>query len=763
MPVTPTYPGVYIEEIPSGVRTIAGVSTSVTAFLGTARRGPIHDAVRILNFGDFERRFGGLQADSELGYAVRQFFQNGGGEAWVVRVVGAATTASLALNDGSARATLEVTALDEGSAGNEIQVRVDHGTDVPGSTFNLQVSYVTADGASTVERYPGLSMNSRDPRYVESVVNGASTLVKVRRNDLPGAVASAAGTSTSGVLSGDVKALIGPTANQFRVSANGLPPVTVVLAPADANGADLAAQLGSLATAIRDKVRAAGGNEDAYKQFTVTVQGGNRLELRSGVTGETASVRVYPGERSDLSAALELGSLNGGEERDGTATVRPAQVPAAGRVTGGVIADADLAKAPLPASHRLAVALDGGRAVEVSLGTAAAAGADTAAKTADVAARLQAAVRAAAPGDPAFAGFTATVSGDGRLVLSSGSRGAGSSVQVTAATAQDAAKNLKLIDEAVSAAGVNVTLGGGGESPITAENAFAAYSGSRAQRTGIYALEAVDIFNLMVLPGVTDGGIVAEAAAYCRERRAFLIVDAPRGAATPDAMATLAKGPQLPKTDRAAVYFPWIRIADPLNGGKPRLAPPSGTIAGLFARTDGTRGIWKAPAGTEATLSGVQGVDYVLTDAENGVLNPQGVNAIRLLPGFGPVAWGARTLRGADQLADEWKYVPVRRLALYIEESLYRGTQWAVFEPNDEPLWSQIRLNIGAFMHNLFRQGAFQGKTPAQAYLVKCDAETTTQNDINLGVVNILVGFAPLKPAEFVIIRLQQKAGQVTA
>ena len=116
-----------------------------------------------------------------------------------------------------------------------------------------------------------------------------------------------------------------------------------------------------------------------------------------------------------------------------------------------------------------------------------------------------------------------------------------------------------------------------------------------------------------------------------------------------------------------------------------------------------------------------------------------------------------------DALASEWKYIPVRRLALHIENSLLRGLQWVVFEPNDEPLWSQIRLNIGAFMQNLFRQGAFQGKTPREAYFVKCDSETTTQNDINAGIVNIIVGFAPLKPAEFVIVKLQQMAGQVQA
>jgi phage tail sheath protein FI len=157
----------------------------------------------------------------------------------------------------------------------------------------------------------------------------------------------------------------------------------------------------------------------------------------------------------------------------------------------------------------------------------------------------------------------------------------------------------------------------------------------------------------------------------------------------------------------------------------------------------------------------VQSLAVPMTDGENGSLNPLGVNCLRTFPVYGAVSWGARTLRGADQMASEYKYVPVRRLALYIEESLYRGTQWVVFEPNDEPLWAQIRLNLGAFMNGLFRQGAFQGSSPREAYLVKCDRETTTQDDINRGVVNILVGFAPLKPAEFVVISIQQLAGQI--
>ena len=215
------------------------------------------------------------------------------------------------------------------------------------------------------------------------------------------------------------------------------------------------------------------------------------------------------------------------------------------------------------------------------------------------------------------------------------------------------------------------------------------------------------------------------------------------------------------RSRNAALFFPRLRIPDPLLNNQVGEFAPCGAVAGVFARTDAARGIWKAPAGLDASLNGVPQLRSVLTDAENGQLNQLGINCLRSFPAAGRVVWGARTLRGADQLADEYKYIPVRRTALYIEESLYRGLQWVVFEPNDEPLWAQIRLNVGAFMHTMFRQGAFQGASPRDAYFVKCDSEVTTQDDINRGVVNVLVGFAPLKPAEFVIISIQQMAGQI--
>jgi phage tail sheath protein FI len=282
---------------------------------------------------------------------------------------------------------------------------------------------------------------------------------------------------------------------------------------------------------------------------------------------------------------------------------------------------------------------------------------------------------------------------------------------------------------------------------------------------GLRALNDVDLFNILSIPDTFDLPesegltVIQSGIELCEKRRAFYIVDPP-SSQTLTGIAAWASGIQ---HRNAATYFPGVLIADPRNGLPPRPMAPSGTLAGVYARTDNERGIWKAPAGMAATLQGLAGLPVVMNDTENASLNPRGVNALRVFPPHGPVAWGARTLKGADAHADEYRYVPVRRLALFLEESILRGTQWASIEPNDEPLWAQIRLNVGAFMQHLFRQGAFQGTTPRDAYLVRCDATTTTQADVDNGVVNIMVGFAPLKPAQFVVIELQQTAGQVPA
>jgi phage tail sheath protein FI len=534
MPVPLTFPGVYIEEIPSGVRTITGVATSITAFVGSAPRGLTDEPVTINSFADYERQFGGLASESTMSFAMRDFYLNGGGQAIIVRLAngGARATIALPATGSPASPDLMLESASVGEWGNSLSALVDHDTRDPADVrlFNLtllETDPVTKTVGNT-EKHLNVSVDPLNPRYLPRVLAQNSSLVRVR---------------------------------------------------------------------------ASGGDDDV-------------------------------------------------------STVRP---------------DETLSIASPPASPL----------VTVPTAVAASGGSDGAALT------------------------------------------------------------------------VNQFVGPGME-------------GAKA---GLFALEKADLFNLLCIPPFTATAdvtpdLLAQAVAYCKRRRAMLIVDPPASwTRKEDAKKDFSDGtyPGIsgPVANYAALFFPRLRQPNPLRDGNLEEFAPCGAVAGVFARTDAQRGVWKAPAGQEAALIGVPQLSVSLTDAENGELNPLGINCLRAFPVFGRLVWGARTLDGADRLASEWKYIPVRRTALFIEESLYRGTQWVVFEPNDEPLWAQIRLNVGAFMQNLFRQGAFQGKTPQEAYFVKCDKETTTQNDINLGIVNILVGFAPLKPAEFVVIKIQQMAGQI--
>ena len=536
MPAALTYPGVYIEEIPSGVRTITGVATSITAFVGRAACGPTdadaESPVIINSYGDFERNFGKLDPAYPMGYAVRDFYLNGGSQAAVVRLYKANGAPAAAVKAAIKIANLPLEAASAGSWGNQLRARID--------------------------------------------------------------------TNVS---------------------------------------ADIAARYGLAST-------------DLFN-LTVRDMGSGRQESFSNLTVKESPRRVDRVLKAGSSLARVAASL-----------VLPATA--------------------IPAAHL----------------------------------------------DP----------DSGKTVWDQDK----SSTGVAAA------------DQAADSAALDDT----------------AYLGDPDAKTGIYALKKTDLFNLLCIPpdvreGNTSVLVYQSAMAFCVDRRALLLVDAPAewgsaGAITQSNNAALTGlGLNGDAARNAALYFPRVIESDPTRQGQLDTFVPCGIVAGVMARTDTQRGVWKAPAGLDAALNGVQGLATTLTDAENGMLNPLGVNCLRSFPLVGPVVWGSRTLRGADLLADEYKYVPVRRLALYIEESLFRGTQWVVFEPNDVPLWAQIRLNVGAFMHNLFRQGAFQGQTPNEAYFVKCDKETTTQNDINLGIVNIVVGFAPLKPAEFVVIQLQQMAGQI--
>jgi hypothetical protein len=515
MSVSVTYPGVYIEEIPSGVRTITGVATSITAFIGRAKRGPVDEAKVITSYADFERSFGGLDLNSAMSFAVRDFYRNGGSQAVIVRLFNAGSdtaTATLSADN------VDLEAVSPGAWGNQLKVTVSH------------------DDSATIE---------------------------------------------------------------------------------------VAAQQGLAVTDL----------------FNMTIE-----DLKTGSREDYLNVSVVAGPR-------QLDKVLGNASK--------------------------LAK--IPASFTLPTSR---------------------------------------PADGAYTVQIADEASDG-TVLS-----------------------------------VNDYIGVGKETA----------------KQGLYALEQTDLFNLLCLPPDWDvsantsypGSLLATAASYCEDkRRAMLLVDSPSDWSDTDAAVTGIAAGLGTTSKNTAVFFPRIKQTNPLRDNQLEEFVPCGVVAGVFARTDSQRGVWKAPAGMEATLRGVAELTVKLTDGENGRLNPLGVNCLRTFPIIGRTIWGSRTLKGADQLASEWKYIPVRRTALFIEESLYRGTQWVVFEPNDEPLWAQIRLNVGAFMNNLFRQGAFQGMTPREAYFVKCDKETTTQNDIDRGIVNIVVGFAPLKPAEFVIIKLQQIAGEL--
>jgi phage tail sheath protein FI len=568
MPVAPqvSYPGVYIQEVPSDVRTITPVETATTAFIGRALRGPVDQPLVINGYADFQRVFGGLWLESSLGYAVNHFFLNGGSKAIIVRITHVpteaetkpASKAKLSLPAGSEKLTLE--AASEGQWGNHLCA---HAT------------------------YPA--------QYVEQLE---------KKYDVP-----------------------------------------------------------------KDSL------------FNLTVH-----DLGTGATEHFADLTVVPNHRRSVDLVLKNSSN-------------------LARVSGS---------------------LPGVRPDET----------DKAIKT-----TLE---KLKADGEAEGASDEAKKKG------------------------KDAADKLKLLEQPFNPNQDwrRVTVAENDQGTDGSALEANDFTGNEAGKKGLYALEHADIFNLLCIPPYKEDdadlfqSVLPAAAAYCEKRRALLLVDPPKSWSGKDEAKKEFPIEGL-SSNNAAIFFPRIQTPNPLRDNQVEAFAPSGAIAGVFARTDATRGVWKAPAGQEATLRGIVGLSVPLTDAENGELNPLGINCLRQMPAAGYVVWGARTIVGDDRLASQWKYIPVRRTALYIEESLYRGTQWAVFEPNDEPLWSQLRLNIGVFMHGLFRQGAFQGQSPKEAYFVKCDSTTTTQADIDRGIVNIVVGFAPLKPAEFVVLYIQQMAGQL--
>jgi uncharacterized protein len=276
--------------------------------------------------------------------------------------------------------------------------------------------------------------------------------------------------------------------------------------------------------------------------------------------------------------------------------------------------------------------------------------------------------------------------------------------------------------------------------------------------TALDRLDEIDEANLLCLPGLSTPALLKHAESACRERRALLIADAPHGL-SPTLMQEWAENSPLAGSDFAALYYPWLKIADPVQPKKTHVVPPSGAVAGVIARTDIRHGVWKAPAGREAVIAGVVGLETAVSDVENTALSGSGVNAVRRMSSVGIAVWGARTLAGAEGVQSDYKYVPVRRLALFIEDSLDSGLQWVVFEPNGEDLWRAVQSTVSDFLFNLWRSGAFLGQTAKEAFFVRCDRTTMTDEDIQNGRLVIEIGFAPIHPAEFVILQIAKMLG----
>jgi phage tail sheath protein FI len=781
------------------VRTIAGVSTSIGLFIGMTKAGPMFEPTRCTTYTDFVRAFSDDTTSAQLPNYVKLFFLNGGTDCYVMRIANGATSASVALKNEAGAEVLVLTARNAGVQGENIRAVVSYGGALPETTFNLDVFQWQFDAKgnrtkTNAESWKGLSMDPASPAFAPTYITQNSQLVSAA---LGGAVPAAGkGVSLSGRAVDETpgftnawKALLGNQpglkTNTFQISVGGSPFVEVDLSTIAVSTKPLLVT--AIQKAITDKFAALGF---PGVNVTVTFPAGGPAtteRLRIEPAAATGDVLIRPGSLNDLAVPLMLGTAQGGLEISGRADQRPAPNGISFRPTEAALTD--LATLPQNGLANIGIDVmkpDGTFVADTVPMTGGALPSIITTLPADPMAKDAAAVSPNGNADGVreklgiiaqrIAQFVPTVSGNKNKWKVSVSN-----YRLTLLPTDDVEDNfvpanfnmpaVSLKPHFPPASPANVhryTVGIGGNNIGRQTSAAVIASDGNPPAAADYANayltvdKEVDLFNLMVLPPDTPGkdmsAFYGEASIFCRQRSAVLLMDPPPAWITAsDAstkVATLRVG--LVK-DFAALYFPRVTILD--NGIATNIGG-AGAMAGLCARIDGTRGVWKAPAGIEADLRGIVGLEHKFSDGEHGIMNPRAVNVLRVFPN-GIVSFGARTMDGDDDFGSEYKYLPIRRLALYIETSLYRGIKWVVFEPNDEPLWSQIRLNVGAFMHDLFRKGAFQGATPKDAYFVKCDAETTTQSDRNLGIVNIWVGFAPLKPAEFVILYLQQMAGQI--
>jgi len=812
---TVSYPGVYIQELTSAVHSITGVATSIAAFVGYTARGIDNRAEQIFSFADYERLFGGLASDSELSYAVQQFFANGGTQAWVVRTPRAGAAYAEVQFGTPTQLTFE--ALSSGAwANGELLIDVDYNGLAQPVAGSMTVSGTAVTGVATFfnnalqnQWLVFASDNTQTPYQIASVASDTSlTLVSP---GYPGSI----GTPTTATVTDDPTAFNLTITNLVDGTVESFPNMSLNVndnnyLPNVVNDYDNGSQLVSVTV-----VQTVPGSSVTVPPVSgvvgkaVTVYGINEL-LGGGTTTVPGSVGVTQysptviGTGTGFSSAMiglwlvfgsdttayQVSSVNsptsltlaspylGSTQAATTATAANTSSNAAYGLSLSV-SSPSAPPSPLPITVPL-----------VPLGN------PLPQTMAGWAGQLQRSINAALIVQMPGASVQCSVFGAANnqairinaflpqipdAVISFPTL---SSPVLTDASTELGLDHLDLAVDNVAhyALGTgNVwgkqtlsSAGSDGSGPTGTTQLI----GDPASFSGIYALQKVDIFNILCIPDATralsvnsttldssvdPNAIYSAAIALCDSTRAFLLLDCPPYVNTVASAMDWKTSGLIVNDANGAAYFPRLRLADPLNNYNLRTFAPCGVVAGVYAQTDATRGVWKAPAGIEATLGGVQSLVYKMSDAENGVLNPLGLNCFRTFPVYGSVLWGARTLVGADAETSQWKYVPIRRVALFLESSLYQGTQWVVFEPNDEPLWSAIRLNVGSFMQSLFIQGYFQGSTPSQAYFVKCDSETTTQTDIDNGIVNIVVGFAPLYPAEFVVIQIEQLAGQTAS
>ena len=778
----PTYlhPGVYIEEIPSGAKPIEGVSTSVTAFVGAANRGSVNEATLIGKFDDYVDEFGNIvDEDDAMGLAVQAFYLNGGGSAYICRIAGEdSTTASTTINGQGVASgppttdpVVTISAVNQGVWGNAVHVQIIK-PDRDSLAFDLSVGHRDNGDYVEDERFSDLTLREDDDNYVLTQVNGNSSLVEISLGTIDTLYQSAilTGAPLDSAIATYFSAAIS-TAMNLTVNINGRGAELITIAPtlAGNHGNDGDAVAAAIQTAVQNL-----GVADAYQNFTCQYSPGgstDRFVLTSAEEDSAASVEVYDG---DLAAILGLHS-------DQTAVLTGAAV-----AVGATLFSSITSGIPFLATtndNTLTLDIDNHGDFTISLNPVALdLQGDNAEDGAEVARAIQNAVRAENTLIASYKDFTCTYSVSRQFVLTSGSNQVRqSSVSITDGSLADLL-GLDSGDSPVEVAGGQIEQGTAQVIPVATlgnlERGEPLLGGTSVAPTAVEygdfygnILRKVRDVSIIVLPGefwAEDGSgnaIISQTLAHCESTASRVVIIDPMPGTELDQAATVTQM-ALPTSTYSVLYYPWVNVANPFynddtnpNADRTLTIAPSSFAAGMWARTDSRRGVWKAPAGIETQLNAVAGLEYNVEDLEQDQLNPLGINCYRRLPNFGAVIWGSRTL--ATKANPEWRYVPVRRTAIMLEQSIYNGIQWAVFEPNDNPLWSSLRSNIGSFMNGLFRAGAFQGATSDQAYFVRCGlGDTMTQGDIDRGQVIVIVGFAPVKPAEFVIVRIQQKVNQ---